>query len=873
MSITTIGAAIYENIENNEYLNELYDNILYNYGLKLFHLDDLQPREFDAKDAMRFADILSKSIDPEKSEVHKLWGQEIASLVSALVPQDDEIEYYLGSVLTSVGNYRGVSLLDKQSEKEYLSAELFERLFTNYSKQYFRIPASPDNYFFKAQKEIYDKFDEPYFSYSAPTSLGKSYVMRMFIKDRISNGEPFNYAVIVPTKALINEVTKNLTEDLEDDLHNHDFRIVTSAGAVALEEEHNYIFVMTPERLLYLLILMPDINIEYLFIDEAYKISKEDGRSAFYYKVVDLLSQREHKPHIIFASPNVPNPEVYLQLIPELKDYGDYQISTKFSPVNQEKFMIDLKEHKLHVYNDVTQKLTEYESFDEDKDSLDFVMEIGESTRNIVYSNSKDQVIQYARDYADRLGKIKGIDVNDCDPELKALAEEIRQDVHGQYYLADIITYGVAYHMGYLPATIRVQIEELYKKGKITTLFCTSTLLEGVNLPADNLFITSNRNGGVMSPVDFRNLMGRVGRIEFNLYGNVFLVCIKRKTNKKKYLELLHEDIQPQKLSVVTALNDEQKKTIVNLLKEGKTELPKEIAKDEESCSLVRKFTNILLRDIVGNRDSRVHKEFSEYLTTDDEKIITEHFTGKENFPDDDINLSPDQTEMLSEAIRQGLHYPKIRVGGRANYLELREFLGRLLEIFKWDIYERDTLGFFNEDKQQYTKLGHYAFVLNQWVSGMGLNSMILEAIEHDTGNPRAKVKVNGKWVQFQPVPEHINSLIGSVLEDIESVITFRLANYFFRFSQEYKRIHPDEKFMDWYEFVEYGGTNPYSIWLQRNGFSREAATYIQNNFQYYFAYGEENEYRLKKTLFECDNASVRKEARQVYYNSPEIYV
>lgn len=211
MSITTIGAAIYENIENNEYLNELYDNILYNYGLKLFHLDDLQPREFDAKDAMRFADILSKSIDPEKSEVHKLWGQEIASLVSALVPQDDEIEYYLGSVLTSVGNYRGVSLLDKQSEKEYLSAELFERLFTNYSKQYFRIPASPDNYFFKAQKEIYDKFDEPYFSYSAPTSLGKSYVMRMFIKDRISNGEPFNYAVIVPTKALINEVTKNLT--------------------------------------------------------------------------------------------------------------------------------------------------------------------------------------------------------------------------------------------------------------------------------------------------------------------------------------------------------------------------------------------------------------------------------------------------------------------------------------------------------------------------------------------------------------------------------------------------------------------------------------------------------------------------------------
>ena len=52
---------------------------------------------------------------------------------------------------------------------------------------------------------------------------------------------------------------------------------------------------------------------------------------------------------------------------------------------------------------------------------------------------------------------------------------------------------------------------------------------------------------------------------------------------------------------------------------------------------------------------------------------------------------------------------------------------------------------------------------------------------------------------------------------------------------------------MDWYEYVKYGGTNPYSIWLQRNGFSREVTTYIQNKFQDYFAYGEANEYRLKK--------------------------
>lgn len=197
----------------------------------------------------------------------------------------------------------------------------------------------------------------------------------MFIKERICNAEPCNYAVIVPTKALINEVTQSLTEDLQDSLHQHDFRIVTSAGAVALEEPHNYIFVMTPERLLYLLILMKDIHIEYLFIDEAHKISKADSRSAFYYKVVDMLSQRHHRPHVIFASPNVPNPEVYLQLIPEANDGTSHKTSTKFSPVNQEKFMIDLKDHKLYMYNEVSQKLTQYGVFDENKGLLDFVQE------------------------------------------------------------------------------------------------------------------------------------------------------------------------------------------------------------------------------------------------------------------------------------------------------------------------------------------------------------------------------------------------------------------------------------------------------------------------------------------------------------------
>ena len=617
---------------------------------------------------------------------------------------------------------------------------------------------------------------------------------------------------------------------------------------------------------------------EYLFVDEAHKISQRDDRSAYYYKIVDMLAKRDHAPHIIFASPNIPNPDIYLQLVTEKGEGESFTLATRFSPVNQEKFLIDCKGHDLYSYNESTQKLTKLSSFDPNKELLDFVREIGEGKRNIIYSNNKDRVIEYALAYADPLDPLP-------DLELQQLAEDIRNEVHSYYYLADIITKGVAYHMGYLPATIRVRIELLYKKGSIKTLFCTSTLLEGVNLPADNLFITSHKNGGDMGPVDFRNLMGRVGRIEFNLYGNVFLVAIKWRTNKEKFLSLLKEEIEPQKLSLVTALSDEQKEKIVRTLESGNTELLKEPDQSPNEYSLIRKFSNILLKDIVNERQSRVRKEFAEYLKPEVEKKIVDRFRDTENPMDEDITLSVDQTEKLQDRIRAGLHYPSIHIGGKANYTELYNFLVELCEIFKWETYEMDTLGYRNKESNDLTRLKHYAFVLNQWVSGMPIERMVADQIvqneeinrlhEEDPirNKKQALVKYRGHYVVFEKTPEHVNALIGNMLEDIEDIILFRISNYFLRFSKEYRAVHLDEAFMDWYEFVEYGSTDPTAIWIQRNGFTREAATYMTAKGRDYVIRTKDGKLRIRGELLEIENQSIRREAEQIRYNSPEIFV
>lgn len=127
--------------------------------------------------------------------------------------------------------------------------------------------------------------------------------MRVFIKENIINGLNCNFAIIVPTKALINEIRSKILADLGKDLmQTKNYKVVTSSSDIFLEQDHNFIFIMTPERFLYLL-NTTNHKVEYLFIDEAHKISTKDTRSPFYYELVNKISDLEPKPHIILFFP------------------------------------------------------------------------------------------------------------------------------------------------------------------------------------------------------------------------------------------------------------------------------------------------------------------------------------------------------------------------------------------------------------------------------------------------------------------------------------------------------------------------------------------------------------------------------------------
>ena len=869
----TLAEAIYEELENDDYLLEIYHSLLHNYALRILNVDETDD-PVNKQDALRYADLLSKSTHPQKSDQHKVWGQEIAILMSFMYKDDPEVKYCLGSVLSAAGNYRG---LQSKTMQGFEIVDVMDGLYYSYDKAMMAIPGEEDSYFFHDQKKVYDEMDGKLFSYSGPTSMGKSFVAQTYIIQKVENGAQGNYAILVPTKALINEVKRNLIDALKDKLRETNYRIVTSSGDIALKQDHNYIFVMTPERMNYLLTERKDIHLTFLFIDEAHKTSEKSGRSAYYWKILTQLKGRNHYPTVIFASPNTPNPELYFDMIPEEYRKSVKLLASKYSPVCQFKFFIDLADRenkRISYYDEHSHDYYEIKKLHRIDNFSSIIKKIGRKGQNLVYCSSRQKVIDLAVDYARNVYPSNN-------PKLAKLAEEIRKEVHEDCFLANLVERGIAYHVGYLPANIRLKIEKNFEDGNLRIIFCTSTLIEGVNLPADNLFITSYKNGRKdMNEVQFRNLVGRVGRIKYNLYGNVFFVRENEKHDVKKYYDLLENEIPNQTLSVNDPDIRRNLKKMVSDLAAGDTTLPTVKARaTREEYDTVRKMSLILTRDIATDDYSPLRKETEGYIS--DAQLVDI----RNNYPidktNDDITLSNDQADNLSRMIKSDKWkdgYPKLGENDSVDFEEVVAFLAKLRDTFLWNEYEREMMekeGIDNRD----SLLRWYATILLRWIRGYGLRAIIESSLLYKEKHPETGVYSGRQFIDNvykKDNPYHRNYVIAETMWVIENIILYNISSYFRKFSLQYKEYHKVERFdNDWYEYVEYGTTNKVTIFLQQLGFSREASTYIMSttNRRKYLIEDDPDNIRIRKSILECDDATTVMDAEDIQFNAPEYFV
>lgn len=838
-----LGEYIYSDIEKNTYLISLYTNLIKKYAINIFNITDIENEiSINIKDLLRFADILSKSTNDLKKQKHNNIAQNIVVLLKELYPENEEIKKIYISVLSSIKNYRGIR------ENSYVSSDIREFISQYIEKELYKIELNDEeNYFVRDQKNIYNTLQkEKFYSYSGPTSMGKTFVIRKFIINQIKNNNKKNYVVVVPTKALISEITSDFITELNVLLKDKNYKVINTYNETNENDKFNYVMIYTQERLLSHLI-NSNIKVNYLFIDEAHKLFYKDTRTMYFYKILDILRNQDNVPNIYFSAPLIKNPNEFLDLLPEI---GTKSSSVfEFTPVNQQKFMIDYNSKCIRIYNDLSSNFIELEYDKIEKFDINYILsQLGRNRKNLVYCESKKEAINYALEYSQNS---EPIEENDY---LKKVKKYIKDEIHEDYWLIDMLSKGVAYHIGYIPNSIRKHIENLYKDKTINTIFCTSTLLEGVNLPADNLFINVKDSSKIIkNEIDFKNLIGRVGRIKYNLIGNVFIIPNGAQKLMNICTELIEKDVPDKELSIKNTLSTITKKEIINKLKNGDTLIEKR-SKTYDEYESTRYMMNNLIDDIINDRKGIIYKQFEKFITEEDRKEIKEKFKNK-TVPQD-LPITTDQIDRVDKYIKEdSLEYPD-----KITYKNVLAFLEEMHEYYNWGTYEdRTTIGHKNN-------LAYYAVILQQWMLGFGIKQIIEQAIKyHEEHNTFYDINYGIK-VEYTGSLEQKNSIINNTLNSIENIILFKISNYFLKFSTRYKEINRvDEISNDWYEYIQYGTNDNIVIMIQKIGFSRESALKI-NKKKYWIL--EDDKIYINSDIFLDEDELLREEAKEVQLNN-----
>jgi hypothetical protein len=288
------------------------------------------------------------------------------------------------------------------------------------------------------------------------------------------------------------------------------------------------IYVMTQERVQLSLASHPEFQAGVIVVDEAQAIS-DGSRGVLLQWILDDLLRRESQAQILFASPNIQNLDVFARLfaIPNVQEIVSKEptvaqnlLVVKVNNATKGKISIQQVSAERQDPVEVAQLELGHTLASRVDKLVHISARLGQQQANIVYANgaadAENIAIQLADLFADR----------EPTPPRVALSELARASVHPNYVLVDCVKRGVAFHYSNIPTQLRRAIEAAVSRGEVDYLVCTSTLLQGVNLPARNIFMCAPEKGARKPPesTDFWNLAGRAGRLRREFQGNIFLI-------------------------------------------------------------------------------------------------------------------------------------------------------------------------------------------------------------------------------------------------------------------------------------------------------------------------------------------------------------
>jgi len=510
--------------------------------------------------------------------------------------------------------------------------------------QHYQSKVRANNILDKTQQEVIDFFqslEKKRMLVSAPTSYGKTFIMREIL---FLNHERYNNALLVfPTVALLRENALNM-EELNKE-KSMGYNVIKSIDNDVDMQARN-IFVFTPERAMQLLANYPNLKIDFFFYDEMYKIDEEycydetdekeesenkgDKKQNSYKNTVTFLDEARAKTfriclyllskqvdELYLAGPNLKKEKFGLGMKKYLEVNSIEVKEIDFEPTKR----IQVNAYKKEINEDYSDlpfidkpKPVKMRNKVNDRicDIVKYITTKGYGA-TMLYCTTPGKANEYATKLAENhQGKIiQDENFNIFIKHLKC-SYDIDNSIKGWSFI-NVLEKGFGMHHGKMPKYIQKEVLDLFNRGIFELLFCTSTIVEGVNTNAKNMVVLNHKKGGKdLTIFDYKNIIGRAGRYYHNFVGRFFLVdkeLAKFEHSEDLSLNFITYDID--ELSEIDIDNAE----IKDLSNDNRYTKEKRTKEQE----------NYILPDDIFNKNRLIRKE-------NQEKLLRFLFTSKDLF-------------------------------------------------------------------------------------------------------------------------------------------------------------------------------------------------------------------------------------------------
>lgn len=421
-------------------------------------------------------------------------------------------------------------------------------------QNYYKSKVFSNNLLDKRQKEVIDKFmslEQKRILVSAPTSFGKTFLLREII---FLNRERYrNILLLFPTIALLNENTESVNQLIQE--LKLEYKIINNVYS-GIEDTEKHIFILTPERALKLLADNANLSIDFFFFDEVYKIDEDfdrnedsnekegeedvkqdNGNRAKAFRIVLYLLAKSVKEYYL-AGPYLNLNQVKKGMQIFLKDNNITPIQIEFEPTS--RIEIDAWKMKSIEYHPVLGEIKKQlyaHAGPSTKEKVQGIVKYLQENRlgqAIFYCSTPSNSMKYTRDIIEAFSeeKEKKIPYDFIEHLKKKYNVKIGKSKDSTMYwsLVQALENGIGIHHGKFPKYVQNEVLRLFNNGDFDYLFCTSTIIEGVNTNAKNVVIINNSVGNTtMTAFALKNIKGRAGRYYHHAMGRVFYTDSKQR--------------------------------------------------------------------------------------------------------------------------------------------------------------------------------------------------------------------------------------------------------------------------------------------------------------------------------------------------------